>query len=465
MMTGTMSETPEYVNLNTEPSRRILVVDPDPDTSEMVRRSLGADALVVVDSARDWPTAMQKIGETLPNMMLVDLQMAGIPGLQILDSIIEIDPGLDVIPMSSFYSTDMAVEAIQKGAYDFVVKPLAIERFRNKLNRWMEDARVRRRTLRLDHELLEAYQFEGIVGRSVAMLDVFARMRRIGPHFQTLLITGETGTGKELVARALHRLSPSSHGPFVVCSCTSIPEPAFEAELFGRAASAGQLEKPGLLEQAANGVLFLDEVADLPGQVQAKLVRMLQNREFHRVGEPMPRYCEARVVAASSRNLHDMVQHRRFREDLYYRLATAEIKLPRLAERPDDVALLERHFLRQFAARYGKPSFHLTRRAQNLLARYNWPGNVREIENVLGYCAMMADRNLIDVRDLPESIRTYAASQRRNEELLTIEELQRRHAQRVLEYTGGNRVRASEILGISRATLYRLLARAAKSGQ
>src|SRR5271166_3846659 len=238
------------------------------------------------------------------------------------------------------------------------------------------------------------------------------RIRRIAPHFRTVLITGDTGTGKDLVARALHRLSPVSQGRYVVLNCSAVVETLFESELFGhvRGSFTGAThDKAGLFEHAHGGTLFLDEIGDMPLSTQAKLLRVLQNQEVLRVGSLSARKVDTRVIAATNQDLRAAVAAKRFREDLYYRLSMVEIRAPRLADRKDDLALLERHFISKFSAQYGKPIRGLTHRAQLVLAQHSWPGNVRELENALGHASMMAMSEAIDVQDLPEYLRAPAA--------------------------------------------------------
>jgi transcriptional regulator with PAS, ATPase and Fis domain len=327
----------------------------------------------------------------------------------------------------------------------------------------LADAETRQKTLRLDQELIDAYQFEGMVGRSPLMLEVYARIRRIAPHFRTVLVTGATGTGKELVAKALHRLSPFCRGPFVVCNCSALVDNLVESELFGyvRGAFTGAIQdKTGMFEHADHGTIFLDEIGELTPAAQAKLLRVLQDRQVQRIGSLTPRRVDVRVIAATHRNLKSMVSAGEFREDLYYRLAVVEIPLPVLASRREDLPLLERYFIEKFSAEYNKPIAGLARRAQSRLATYPWPGNVRELENVIGNACMMVDGNLIDVSDLPERLRTPLSDDlAANEAFLSLEELQRRHILRVLQGVGGNKARAAEILGIGRATIYQLLSR------
>jgi DNA-binding NtrC family response regulator len=302
-----------------------------------------------------------------------------------------------------------------------------------------------------------------MVGRSPLMLDVFAKIRRVAPHFRTVLVTGPTGTGKELVAQALHRHSQSARGNFVVCNCSALVQNLVESELFGhvRGAFTGAAQdKAGMFEHADGGVIFLDEIGELSLEAQAKLLRVVQDHRVQRVGSLTPREVDVRVIAATHRNLQTMVQEGRFREDLYYRLAVVEIALPMLASRREDLPLLERHFLEHFASEYNKPIAGLTRRAQARMAAYPWPGNIRELENVLGNACMMTDGNLIDIADLPERFhRQIGEGLYADDTFLPLEEVERRHVLSVLERVGGNKARAAEVLKIGRATIYEILSR------
>ncbi len=327
---------------------------------------------------------------------------------------------------------------------------------------FIAQAETRRRTLELDNELLEAYEFQGMVGRSPKMLEVFSRIRRVAPLFQTVLITGPTGTGKELVARALHGLSPRSREKFVVCNCSALAETLLESQLFGHVKGAftgSTQDREGLFEYANGGTLFMDEIGELSFAAQGKLLRILQSQELQRVGSPVATTVDVHVIAATNRDVRALASKGQFREDLFYRLSMIEIQLPPLADRKEDLPLLQRHFLQHFSTKYGKRLSGISRRAQILLARHSWPGNVRELENVIGNACMMAQGKFISDLDLPEAVRAQTAKPDRATDFMTLEEVQSRHLEYILKLVDGNKARAAEVLGVSRATIYDMLAR------
>ena len=446
----------------------LVVIDDDPAQIQLITDVLEGEAFKI-HGANDPQLGLDLVARLRPAIVLLDLVMPGITGMEVLERILEIDPSIDVILVTGSYSTESAVEAIQKGAYDYLTKPLPLDRFHQKLNKWLADAQAREHTQELESELLSALQLEGIVGRGPAMLEVFSKIRRIAPHFQTALVTGESGTGKESAAKALHQLSPSPTAAFVVCNCAAIPENLFESELFGhvRGAFTGAAhDKQGFVEAARGGTLFLDEITEIPLPVQAKLLRLLQNREIQRVGSSRTSQIDLRIVAATNRDLRGLVADGKLREDLFYRLSMIEVKLPRLADRREDLPLLQRHFLDRFAARYKKPALTLSRRAQAMISRYTWPGNIRELENVIGYACMMTESDTIDLRDLPDYLHASVTPGPTEEEVLvSMRNMELRHLHRVLEHVGGNRGKAAEILGISRTTLYRLLEEEKRNAQ
>lgn len=438
----------------------LLAIDDDPQSLALVSAALESQNDLEIVTTTDPEQGLAIVQGRRPQIVLLDLMMPKMSGMEVLERILQRHPVADVILMTAHYSSESAVEAIQKGACDYLNKPLSIERLRERVSALIEIAKRWNRASQLDRELVETYCFQGIVGRSPRMLDVFSKISRIAPHFRTALVTGETGTGKELVAQALHRLSPGSRGPFVVCNCSAIVETLFESELFGhvRGAFTGAVQdKMGLIEHANGGTIFLDEVGEMPLSTQAKLLRVVQNREIQRVGSPSVKTVDVQVLAATNRDLRALAGTKQFREDLYYRLSMIELRLPSLSERKEDLPLLERNFVERFSAQYRKPVRALTRRAQALLASYHWPGNVREMENVLGHACMMAESDTIDVRDLPAHLSAGPSGDPAADRLPTLEEMHHQYAREVLKRLNGNKAKTAELLDVSRATLYRLL--------
>lgn len=449
------------------PGLKLLIIDDEDQNLGLMRSALSQLGLEILTST-DPEMGLALFYKYHPEIVLLDLMMPKISGMFVLEQMVGSDPATEVILMTGYYTAESAVEAIRKGAADYLTKPLDINALSKRISKLVDENRQRRLIGQLDKTLVDTFQLEGIVGRSPLVIDVFSTLRRIAPHFRTVLITGETGTGKELAARALHRLSVVSDQVFAVCNCSAIVETLFESELFGyvRGAFTGAAQdKIGLFEYANQGTVFLDEIGDMPLAGQAKLLRVLQNQEVQRVGSPALRKVDVRVIAATNKNLRALVQEGKFREDLFYRLSMTEIHLPKLADRREDIPLLQRYFIEKFSTQYNKPVAGITRRAQALLARYHWPGNVRELENVLGNACMMLDGNVIDVKDLPSHFRKTQDVRQEDEELLTMEEIQAQHLLRVLERVGGDKSRAAEVLGIARTTLYSMLAKITPESQ
>ncbi|MBV6430856.1 MAG: Regulatory protein AtoC [Bryobacteraceae bacterium] len=440
---------------------RLLAIDDDRQSLDLISSALEQDGLEIL-TAEDPEKGLQLLRSLRPQIVLVDLMMPEMTGLEFLEHAMEADPSTDVILMTAHYSTESAVEAIQKGACDYLNKPIALDRLQERIARLVEEAEAQRKAQALEAELTHACNFQGIIGRSPLMLDVFAKIRRVGPHFRNVLVSGATGTGKELVARALHSLSPAAKGPFVACNCAALAEALVESELFGyvRGAFTGaNQDRTGLFEFAHGGTLFLDEIGEMPLAAQAKLLRAVQNQEVQRVGSPSVRKVNVRIVAATNRDLRAAVAEKEFRSDLFFRLSMVELKVPTLAERREDLPLLIRHFIEQFSREYGKNITGLTRRAGTALYRYPWPGNIRELENAIGSACMMAQSSSVDIQDLPEFIRSPAgcADAPSHHPLISSDEMQKLHARKVLELVGDDKIKAAEILQVSRATLYRML--------
>lgn len=446
----------------TDAGLKMLIVDDEPAALETICEGLSGEK-VQLFTAASAESALEQLPQIRPRIVLADLLLPGMSGLELLDRVLANDPGTDFILMSGHYSTESAIDAIGKGACDYLAKPLNMDRLQSRIRALVEAAGTRQKTSRLDHDLIDIFQFQGMIGRSPLMLEVFAKIRRIAPHFQSVLVTGETGTGKELVARALHDLSPRAAAPFAICNCSALVDTLLESELFGyvRGAFTGAVQnKQGIFEYANGGTVFLDEIGELPLTAQAKLLRVLQNHEVQRVGSPVPHKVDVRVIAATHRDLRRMVASGQFREDLFYRLSPLEISVPGLAQRKEDLPLLQRHFLEKYSSRYKKEITGITRRAQAQLAAHNWPGNIRELENAISSSCIMATGPVIDVGDLPASLRApVQIPQPSGQDLVTLEIMQLRYLRKVLAVVGGNKARAAEILGVGRNTIYQMLHR------
>jgi DNA-binding NtrC family response regulator len=296
------------------------------------------------------------------------------------------------------------MEAIRKGAADFLPKPVSVAMLRARVTKAIQTAQDKQQTRELDADLRSRFQFQGMVGRSPRMLDLFNTMERIAPYFQSVLVSGPPGSGKGLVARTLHNLSPSRNGPFVVCHCAALPEAVADSEMFGCERPSTAAAKRGLFEEADQGTAFLDEVGHMPMGTQAKLLRAMQTHELQREGSSDVKQWNVRVIAASTRDLQSEVAEQRFREDLYYRLSVLHLQLPSLAERKEDLPLLQQHFLEKFSKEYRKPISGMSRRAQDLLSHHSWPGNVAELENAIATACMACEGPVLDIAHFPASL-------------------------------------------------------------
>jgi len=451
----------------------VVIIDDNVGSLEFVSNALHRPCVRIL-TASDPGEGLDLVYTHRPQIVMTDLVMPKVGGLDVLQRVMEFDPSIDVILMTAHYTTETAVEAIRHGAADYLNKPIPLSVMRERVGRLIDVALQRQEIASADHELLRTAQFEGIVGRSPQMWEMFARIRRIAPHYRAALVTGETGAGKELVAHALHKLSPVK-GRFVALNCSAVVETLFESELFGHVRGAftgADKEKAGLIEHASSGTLFLDEIGDMPAATQAKLLRVLQNQEVQRIGSLAPQKIDVRIIAATNKDLRKAIADRLFREDLYYRLAMVEIRVPPLNERKEDLPLLTRHFVDKFARQYGKQIRGLTQRAQIVLARYSWPGNARELENAIGHACMMALGEMVDVPDLPmhlqhpgsahaggqQASRLSTASAGESKDhgehmSLTFEEHEKNLLTQALEKATGNQSEAARLLQIGRDAL------------
>jgi DNA-binding NtrC family response regulator len=443
-------------------SLQICILDDDPAMIEMLQEVVGQLGFGSCGTS-DPQRALNQISSQC-RVVLCDVHMPGIDGFAFLDQALKRDPGTFVILMTGYYSIESAIEAIRRGAYDYLPKPVDRTRLKKTLDELSDQLYRRRRISGLDAQLLNDLEFHGIVGRSAGMLELFDLARKVARHYSNVLITGATGTGKELIAHALHKMSPVANQRLAVCNCSAIVETLLESQLFGhvRGAFTGANDtRPGLFEYASGGTVFLDEVGETSLAMQAKLLRVIQNREIQRVGSPEVRPVDVRLIAATNRDLQAAVLAGRFREDLFYRLSPIQLRVPSLAERRDDVPLLVSFFLKKYGQLYQKPIRGLTHRAKAILLRHAWPGNVRELENVIASAALVATGDFIDVLDLPQHLQKPSIQGAAGAEWqpLPLEEVRRQHIRRTLHLCGGNRVRAAQLLGIGRTSLYRHLKR------
>jgi DNA-binding NtrC family response regulator len=408
------------------------------------------------------------------DLVLVDLRMPEVGGLDVLRAIRETDPHCQAILMTGYASVDTAVEAIKLGAMDYLSKPIDFGRLEQVLSSVREEIERRCSLMSIEGELARRLEFCGMIGRGPLMQDLFGMIRRLAPHVRTALISGETGTGKELVARALHKVGPRRERRFVTVNCSAVVETLFESELFGhvRGAFTGATEnKPGLFEAADGGTLFLDEIGELPVSVQAKLLRVLELGEINRVGSLETRRVDVHVIAATNRDLRADVTAGRFRSDLYYRLNVVEVRLPRLRDRREDIPYLTAAFVRDASERLQKPLLGVTPGAERMLAEAAWEGNVRELRNVLERACILSDGDVITEREIATSLPELAALGSRPPDVWTenvepdvtrtdlLIDVERDHIQRALARAGGNKKAAAKMLGLSRRALYRRLER------
>jgi DNA-binding NtrC family response regulator len=442
----------------------LLVVDDDQVARELLAETLAREGYRV-RVAGGGEEALRLAGAEPFDMALVDLRMPDLDGLAVLKQLAMIQPDLPVVILTAFATIETAIEAVNAGAFDYLSKPFRMEEIKIVVRRTLDARRLARENLQYRQELRARYGFEGLVGQSHQMVEIYKLIARMAALDTTVLIDGETGTGKELVARAIHGASARAARPFVVVDCAALPEALFESELFGheRGAFTGAFAaRRGLLETSTGGTCFLDEIGELTAPLQAKLLRTLQERSIRRVGGNDPIPVDVRVIAATNRDLRRLVAEGGFRDDLYYRLNVVTITVPPLRERASDIPLLTQHFLELFARRSGRPLKRLAPEAVALLANYRWPGNVRELEHVIERATALSASETLLPDDFPPHLREERdRAPRLPADGMTLEDVKRWYVNKVLEESGGNKLRASELLGIDRRTLYRILERQA----
>lgn len=435
----------------------ILIVDDDPDVRESLTQALRKDGTTirVAENARQALAAQTPA----PDVILLDVRMPDMSGLELLPLLRERVPSADVVLMTAFDDMATVVAAMRHGAADFLVKPLDLSDLRRLLGRIYEDRRTRQHAKVVELDAASAVRLGGLVGRHPSMIEVYKLLGHLAGNRVSALIRGESGTGKELVARAIHANSADAAHPFVAVNCTALPETLLESELFGhvRGAFTGAAgDRKGRFAQAGRGTIFLDEIGDTSSEFQAKLLRVLQEREYYPVGADRPEKTDARLIAATHRNLEEFVSRGAFRADLYYRLRVVELRIPPLRERLSDLPLLAEHLIRRTSESLHRSPPVTAPETLKVLSQHSWPGNVRELENTLTRAVVLATGNVIR----PEHLNiTTEQARTEPERLPTLDEMERAHVLRALAAAGGQKARAAQILGISRPRLDRLLAR------
>jgi two-component system response regulator AtoC len=445
---------------------RVLLVDDDRSMCEALASGLTKRNFEVV-----WETdpskAMGRLVSEDFDVVVSDLRMPQIDGIALCRQITEQRPDLPVVVVTAFGSFDSAIEAIRAGAYDFVTKPFELDSMALTLERASKHRHLREEVRRL-RRAVDENRFSGnLIGESASMKRVYDVMSRVAETDATVLVTGESGTGKERVASELHRMSKRANGQFVAINCAALPEALLESELFGHVKGAftdARVSREGLFVQASGGTLFLDEIGEMPLSLQPKLLRALQERMVRPLGTNAEKPINVRVLAATNKDLDELVEQGRFREDLLYRLKVIEIPVPPLRGRGNDVLLLAQRFTEMFAKQMGKDVLGITTPAAERLLSYSWPGNVRELQNCIERAVVLTQHDRITVEDLPDSIREHKATRvildtEDPNELPTLDKVEQRYIERVIQAVGGNKRMAARILGIDRKTLYRRLER------
>ena len=438
--------------------RTILLADDEKNTREGLRWALEAkDRRILL--AADGEEAVNLAATNPVDVLITDLRMPKLDGMQVLERVRTVSPDTTVVVLTGHGTVESAVDAMKHGAYDYLIKPVNIDELNLLIERILTNRALAEENVELKRKLDSRFGFENIVGRSEAMNAVFARVRTVAPTRANVLLYGESGTGKELIANAIHQNSPRRVRPFVKVNCGALPLTLLESELFGHEKGAftnAIRMRPGRFEMADGGTILLDEISETAPEFQVKLLRVLQEGEFERVGGNATLKTDVRVIAASNRRLGDLVKEGKFREDLYYRLKVVEINLPPLRERREDIPLLVDHFLEELSRFYGKPKPKVQQRAMAALQNHAWPGNVRQLRNVMEGALVMTDGELT-LRTMPEEIRGEHGGQAyvKIPASATLRDAERELIQAALIHNGGNRAKTARSLGLGRKTLYR----------
>jgi DNA-binding NtrC family response regulator len=439
---------------------KLLFVDDEKHIREGLQKALNLDGYEV-EVAADGKVALEKLEDEEIDLVITDLKMPQLSGEELMKDALRRYPYLPIIVLTGHGTIENAVEAMRNGAYDFITKPLNIDKLSLIVKRALENSSLKRQNRELLNQLRKKYSFENIIGKSTPMNKVFETVELVAPSRANVLIYGESGTGKEMIADAIHHNSPREDKPYIKVHCAALPESLLESELFGheRGAFTGAISrKRGRFELAHLGTLFLDEVGEIPSQIQVKLLRVIQEREFERVGGEQPLKVDVRIISATNKNLKEEVEQGNFREDLYYRLDVVSIYVPPLRERKDDIPLMTHKFIEEFSKENNKQIEGITNGALQALMSYKWPGNVRELRNVIESIVVLTKSNIITEADLPQYV--MARDEQSHLKIpagASLAEAEKRMILFTLQNTGGNKTKASEILKIGRKTLHRKL--------
>ena len=442
-----------------ERKEKILVVDDDIEMLELLHdylEKVGFDTQISASGNE----ALAKVEEEEYNVLVTDLKMPGISGIEILQKVSQLRPECSVILITAFGTIETAIEAMKLGAFDYITKPFKMEEVMIAIEKAIKEQRLQMENIMLRQEVEKRYKFDNLIGKSKAMQEVFALIQRVSNNASNVIIYGDSGTGKEMVAKAVHFNGPRKNKPFIPINCTAIPEGLLESELFGHVKGAftgASMSKKGLFEKANGGTLFLDEIGDMGMSLQGKLLRALQDKEIRPVGGTTAVKVDTRIVTATNKDLIKEMEKETFREDLYYRLNVIPIHLPSLKDRPEDIPLLSDFFLSKYAEETNNSIKGFSKEAMMLLINHSWKGNVRELENVIERAVVLSNNEILQPEDLP-LVRKSEREQILEEAMikqLSLRELEREYVTRILAVTKGNKNKAAKILGVNRRTLYR----------
>jgi DNA-binding NtrC family response regulator len=439
-----------------------LVVDDDPEMCGLLSDVLKGEDFSVL-TTEDSLEASKILKKEEFDVIISDLKMKGLKGLDLLEETKKVVPLTPVIIITAFGTIESAIKAMKLGAYDYVTKPFQMDELVLTVKKALENRLLKKEILRLKKEVEGRYHFHQLIGKSPSMQKIYGLIERISDSSSNVLLTGESGTGKELVAKAIHYNGMRKEGPLIAVNCAAIPETLLESELFGYKKGAftdAKSDKKGLIFEAHEGTLFLDEITEMPSTLQAKLLRVIEDKEVRPLGDTSSYPIDVRIISSSNRDIKSLIQQGRFREDLYYRLKVIDIELPPLRDRKEDIPLLVKHFIERFNPEMKKEIHGVSEKALRIFIGYSWPGNVRELENVIQRAMTLSGHEMIQPEDLPSAL-----VQETDENIIdkslrekyTIMQLENEYIKRVLMEVGGNKSKAAEILGLDRKTLYRKL--------